>query len=1146
MKMTVILLTAFSLQVTAKVFSQTVTFSGTEIPLKKFFNAVEKQTGYVFFYEEALLRKTRPVTLNVKDAPLTEVLEYCLKDQPISFIIQSKTIAIIEKPKPSVTAPANKPEAAIPVQLNVTGKVLNSSNEPLEGVSITIKGANNTGVTSDKNGNFSIDVPEKTVLLFSSVGYESKEVRISSGSSITVVLATAQKQVEEVVVVGYGTQSRRDITGSISKVSGNKIKDVPMQSFDQALSGRAAGVNVTIPTGLMGSPPVIRVRGINSISLSSYPLVVIDGIPAWTGNVGGMAHNNALADINPADIESMEVLKDASAAAIYGSRAAAGVLLITTKTGKTGKAKITYDGSFGYTQLYNQIEMLGAEDYTNLKNEALTNAGTPPNNTARGFYTMQDANGNLTNTSWYDYVYRTGFSHNHSLSISGANDKTRYYASFAYNDQEGIFRNNDFTRKAGRFNLEHKVSDRITIGGIFNYTNSNNNGLISAIPTEARPDLVFAASGVPRLAMILPPNVGAYTNDGAYNYNGLLGMGQGNNKTPLSFLPNVKMAIDLNTYSSQSDRIMANIHFGLKLFKGLEFKSVYGIDNLIVENKEFRNPFNGEGSRFNGAVENNINRYTRNNWQNILTYTASFAQKHNVSMLVGAEQQYSIRDGWGADRRGVADPFYVTYQGAYSTIFPSANVFGENFLQSYFTRLSYDFNKKYYVLINARRDGYSAFAPGNKFGNFAGGSLGWALSEEDFFTNSGISKVVNSLKLRLSYGEVGNNQGIGNYAFQSFYSSGLNGNNNTLFFAQAGNNGLGWETSKKTDAGFTFGLFDNRITGEFAYYKNDVDGLVLNDPQSLSAGIPGNAILSNVGSMVNDGFEFTLNTNVISGKAFKWNTSFNFTTQRNRITALAADNADIVAFTATLAPLSILRVGESIGSFYVIRSGGVNAANGRRIFYYRDGTAVQYDHAATSSAMRWTYLDGTVAPRSPSQANDGVVIGPALPKWFGGFDNTFSYKGFDMSVLLFFSGGNYVFNGTRSTILAPTTANSSTEALNRWTKPGQETNIPRVVFGDLISNGDRTFPISENVEKGDFLKVRNIAIGYTIPQNIIRNTGITNIRVYVSAINAFTFTKYRGYDPEISANSNAPGAPSVEYNSPPMSRSLNFGINIGF
>jgi len=1024
----------------------------------------------------------------------------------------------------------------------VTGKVTDEKDgTPLAGVSVTVKGTT-VGTTTGADGSFSLSLPSSAkVLVFSFVNFAVQEQSIGNRSEFVIKLASEDKALSEVVVVGYGTVRKKDLTGSVSTIGGDKVRDLPVQSFDQALSGRAAGVSITIPNGVVNNPPVIRIRGVNSISLSSFPLVVVDGIPSFSGDVGnGNAANNPLGDLNPNDIESIDVLKDAAAAAIYGSRASAGVLIITTKKGKQGRARVNYDAWLGFTKPFNLIPVLNGREYETIKNEGLTNAGTPPNGTTRGFYPYLGPDGNPVDTKWYDVIYRTGVSQNHNISVSGANDKTNYYFSAGYTKQQGMIVANDFTRLNATMTLDHKVNNRITFGGKFQYANSNNTGVNSG----STPGGAFATSGIARLGFNLMPNVPIFLNNGTYNINTVSNtIGQGGNLTALQFT-NPQMLLDLNKFASISDRIIANAYTNVKLFDGLSFRTTYGIDNLNVVNKSFQNALHGDGVASGGAATNTLQSYRRWNWTNVLNYNKSFGN-HNVTALVGNEQQYTNAEGWGATRQGVTDPFYNEFQGGFNTIVPGGNFLGENYLVSFFGRVNYDFDKKYLLSLNGRRDGYSAFAPENKYGNFWGASAGWVVSDEDFFKNSGLSKVFSNLKVRGSYGVVGNNQGINDFAFWSFFSSGLYGSNPSLFFSQAGNRNLKWETSKKTDIGLEMGFLNNRINVEATYYINNVDNLILAEPQAPSRGIPGNSILTNVGSMSNKGFEFTVNANVIQKQGFSWNTSFNLTTLKNEVTALAAGNADIQPATSGLERPSMIRVGESIGSFYAVRTGGVNPANGQRIFYYRDGTAVQYNHAAPV-ASRWTLVStGAVAPRVADQANDGVIIGPALPKWTGGWDNTFRYNGFDLNMLFFFSGGNYVYNGTKAGLRDMRSWNNSKEALTRWTKTGDVTNIPRIVFGDNISNGSGVV-ISENVEKGDFLKLRTVTLGYTLPKVATEKIGINSFRFYAQILNAFTLTKYTGYDPEISSNGNGNGNPSVDRNSVPQARSFNIGVNVGF
>lgn len=1051
-------------------------------------------------------------------------------------------------------------------QRTIRGTVIDDKGAPLSNVSVSVKGTN-VATQTDAQGGYSIVVQASgKSLLFSSVGNEAREVAIGSQTTINLQLKASEQNMQEVVVVGYGTQRRQSLTGSIAQVSGTKLRDQPIQTFEQGLSGRAVGVNVNLPSGVLNQPPVIRVRGVNSISLSSFPLVVVDGIPVFTGNTGSQVANNVLGDINPSDIESIEVLKDASAAAIYGSRAGAGVLLITTKKGRQGRARVNYETWAGYTKPYNIAELLNAQEFTDLKNEGLINLGTPPNGvpgpngtivaptgaTGVGFYTMKDANGNLVDTDWFDYVYRTGFTHNHVLNVSGANDKTNYYFSGGYQRAEGMLRRNNLERITATFNLDQTVNNWLKVGAKMNYSTNLGQGINGGAGANS-----FSIAGAGRLPLVLPPNVPAFNADGSYNLNPTINMiGSGNNLTGLPTYYNAAQIIDLNRYYTRNNRVLPSLYADIKFFRGLSFRTVYGLDLLTTENSDYRNAIHGDGLQFKGAAGASLQRYRRTNWQNLLTYDTRIAESHSLNVLVGAEQQYSRSSGFGLDRRNQSDPFFTNPQAGFTEIVQLNNFLGENFLQSYFTRINYDYKKKYLISLNGRRDGYSAFA--KKWGNFYGGSLGWNISEENFWKNSAIANTISSLRVRGSYGQVGNFQGIDDYVSLNTFGSGLYGLQPTLFFNNAGNTNLSWEKSNKLDVGFIAGLFGNRLNLEVTYYKSDIKDLILDEPQAPSRGIPNtttaNTIAANVGSMYNKGFEFTLGGTVLSKKDFSWSANFNVTTQKNKVTALANNNADILVATAS-ETVSIIRVGESIGSFYLVETRGINPANGQRVFVQliKDASGkvtgtelVQYNHAAATIAGRWTKASDGSTIRAANQASDGQIFGPALPKWFGGLDNTVRWKGLDFNVLLFFSGGNYVYNGTKAGLHDNRNWNNAKNALDRWTKAGDDASKwPKVIYNDNVSNGS-AIQISNNVEKGDFLKVRNITLGYSLPRTLMEKAKLSSARIYVAAFNALTFTKYSGFDPEIQTNGNSNGAPSVDRNSTPLARTINFGLQLGF
>jgi TonB-linked SusC/RagA family outer membrane protein len=960
------------------------------------------------------------------------------------------------------------------------------------------------------------------------------------------------------VVIGYGTQSKRDLTGSVSSIKGEQIASLPIQSFDQALQGRAAGVNITTPNGVVGNPPVIRVRGVNSINLSSYPLIVIDGVPTFTadnstnGNGGlssNSAANNPLANLNPADIESIEVLKDASASAIYGSRASAGVILITTKRGKSGKARIAYDGWSGWSQPVRLFEMMNASEYMELKNEGRANAAQP-----EAFFPSYDNSGKLIDTDWYDYVYRTGFSHSHNVSVSGGSEATTYYTSLGYTNQQGMIKQNEFNRYIGRLNLDHKVYDRFRVGLSLAYSNS----LTEAPNTGSLPGQAFNTGGLGRLPLVLPPNVGPYLNTGGYNVDGA-GLGPMNNTVTTSYY-NPVVILDNDYFSSEGNQIQGNVYANWEILKGLNLRTSYGIDRLNIEDISYQSPLGGDGFANRGVARNTIRKNRRWNWQNTVQYDFSFLEKNSVSVLVGGEQQYTQVDRWGAQRTGVSDNFFETFQGSFDNIVPTTiantgsgteNLQGQNYLLSYFGRVNYDFGKKYFLSFNFRRDGYSAFAPGRKYGNFYGGAVAYTLSEEEFWKGSELGNVLSFFKLRASYGVVGNNQGIDDFASLRLYGAGLYGAAYSIFFSQPGNNLLSWETSKKTDLGFNFGLLNDRITGEFVWYNNRIEDIILRVPQAASKGIPdpsntfalNNTLLSNVGSMVNRGIEISLSATPVRNDAFGWTVSANLTTLKNKVLALNSEDAQIRTPTSTLETANITTVGRPVGSLVAVPTAGVNQENGRRLFVKGDGTVVQYDHAAPA-ASRWTTLDGTPAT-APSLIADGQIYGPTLPTWYGGFDNTFRYKNFDLGVFLQFSGGNSIYNGTKAGLRDQRFWNNTKEVYReRWTAEKGSGSIPRIVFNDNVSNGS-SFPISENIEKGDFLRGRNISLGYTLERNLLNRVKIASARIYVQVQNAFLITNYEGIDPEISTNGNSNLAPGIDRNSSGQARTYTVGINLG-
>jgi TonB-linked SusC/RagA family outer membrane protein len=1115
------LASVFLLHTELQAFQQKIFLTITPEPLEKALKEIESKTGYVFWYKADMIRNAKKINKKSLQGELTEVMDEICREQPFTYAIVNKSVVLKEKSTEEPAAPREVP--APPATVNVSGKIFGQNKEPLPGVSIQEKGTSNM-TTTDEAGNFKLICPEEATLLISFVGFISREVKVKGVKSpLSIELSPSLSKMNDVVVVGYTSQSKRELTGSISSISGEKIKDVPVTSFDQALAGRAAGVSITSNGGALNAAPVFRIRGVNSIQLSSYPLIIIDGITAFTGDVGGTAQNNPLADLNPNDIESMEVLKDASAAAIYGSRAANGVLVITTKKGKKGKARVTYDGWVGWNTVPRLPKVLNAEEYVMIKNESMRNAGITP---AYNLQTRSD--GSVVDTRWYDYVYQTGFSHNHNFSVAGASDATSYFVSAGYTDQEGFMVKNTFNRKSVRANIDHKLLKGLTVGTNITYSNSLNENLTSGI------NAAFSLNNLARMAMVLPPNLEPLNEDGSYNMVGN-SIGYGAN-TILTGYYNMLPLVEHDKYSSESNAFLGSLYAEWELIKGLKAKTNYSINNLNVENKSFSNPYQAGGFASNGSATNSMSKNRRTSWTNTLDFTTSIAKDHNLHLLAGTEQIYTSTNSWGVTRQNLNDRYFTDFEGGFSQLTSSSGSLGENGFQSYFGSVNYNFKKKYLLSFNYRRDGFSGLAEGYKYGNFGGGSIGWNISEESFFANSPLANIISNLKIRGSYGQVGN-VNIGNWPALSLFSSGVYGTLASLVPSQTGNPGLRWETSKKTDIGLNIGFLNNRITIDADYYYNNIDGMILDALQAPSKGIPGNVITSNVGAMYNSGFEFDINAGIINTRNFKWNINLNLTTVKNRVTELANGNADI--WSSGLETSNITRVGESVGAVYVVKTTGVNPQNGLRTYLNRNGQEVQYNPIGS----QWLYLDGSRAPALDAYA-DGYVLGNSIPSYFGGVNSTFTIQNFDVFAGFVFSGGNKMYNGTRATLLDNRFFNNQRDILRRWTKPGDITDIPKLHYNDQYASGS-VLMHSANVEDGSYIKLRNVSIGYRVPARLYSGVGISSIRIYVMASNFILYTKYTGSDPEISANGDSNTASGRDKNAVPAGKSFTFGLNVG-
>ncbi|MBD2714768.1 TonB-dependent receptor [Microvirga sp. STR05] len=1023
----------------------------------------------------------------------------------------------------------------------ISGRITDrQTGEGLPGVTVLVKGTTN-GISTNSDGTYTLSNAPATggTLVFSSVGYISLERPIGTENELSIALAPDTKQLSEVVVTGYGTQERRDLTGAITTVKGEAIANLATPSFAQQLAGRSAGVNVQTPSALLGQQPRIQIRGTNSISSGSYPLIVIDGQPVFTGNTSAFANgSNPLADVNPADIESYEVLKDGSATAIYGSRAANGVILITTKRGREGKANVTYDTYVGVAQTLKRYDVLGADDFITISNEKDRNAG----GTGTLAAPFTDASGNRVSTDWQDEIFRTGFQQNHIASVSGATGKTNYYFSGGYTDQTGAIRSNSLQRFSFRSNIDTEVKKWLRVGMTMGLTrtrtfglNTSTNGLSSNIAG----------------ALALFPNVPARNADGSPYVNAAGIIGQGNNTAGIAFnYPNIIFPLENNIYRSISYRVLGSGYLEVEPVKNLRLRTTLSTDTQLQDDFQFLDPRQGDGRGVNGSVYQLFGPSIRWNWVNTANYSNVIGTDHKINAVVGTEYQKTAFSFYNAQGTGISD-LTLGQNGIITSTLATPTIGGdyvENGLQSYFGRLNYSFKDRYLLSATLRSDALSSLPEANRRGTFPGGSVGWRISEESFFKGLGLASTWTDFKIRASYARVGNVD-IGNFPYVGAYSPAQYASQAGIAYGRFGNDQLKWETSKKTDFGVDLGFFGGRINLNADYYRNDVDDLILAVRTPLSLGVPNNSYNANIGSLYNKGFEFTLTTENIRKENFTWSSSFNLSTNKNEITALN-NNEDIID------TYNITRVGESIGSIFGFDFVGVNSANGSPIYTKADGSLVQ---ASTNSSGAFAGRYYAYDPANPGAAfaaanertltvADKKILGQTNPKVFGGFGNTVTFMGFDLDVFLRYNYGNKIMNVTRQQLLRTDFLNNSTEILNRWQSqenPG-DGQTPRIASGTSAFVNQDNNASTRFVEDGGFIRLQNITLGYTIPTRFVTPINLSRVRIFVQAQNIATITDYKGVDPEVNTNFTSNRQAGVDFNSNPQQRVFTGGLNVAF
>ncbi len=1015
----------------------------------------------------------------------------------------------------------------------ITGTVVGADDgKPLPGVSVKVQGTT-TGTVTNVDGVYTLGVANgATALTFSFIGYETRTIAIGSNASLNVSLKPDAKALDEVVVVGYGTQERRDLTGSVGKLTGATIADLPAPSFDKELAGRVTGVRVTESSGFLGTAPTIRVRGSNSLSNESGPLYVVDGIPIITGNQSGVVGNNPLGDINPEDIQSIEVLKDGSATAIYGSRASSGVILITTKKGKSGRQTVNYNVWTGETETSKRLNVLNADQFIQISNEKFANAGIAP----KAFPTLSPA-GTPYNTNWQNVIFQKGFQQNHALSVSGGNDKSNYYFSGGFADLTGDIVDNTQRKYNVRANVEQKALNVFTIGFTSSISYTRNTGLNSG---------TNALSGNVTNALLVFPNVPVMNPDGSYNISPapvgstLLGtvLGAGANTAQIdNNYTNIKYVLDHNLFNNQNLTITGTSYVDAKIAQGLNVRSQIGINSLYGEDYEYLNPNHGDG-RPNGLVLQQYVPSFNYDWVNTITYNRTFGE-HKINVVGGAELQKTRNRSFYAQGTGLSNTFFGPnnlISGTLSTPFIGGDEI-ENAIRSFFGRANYAFKDRYLLTLTYRTDYISNLGISSKPAMLPGVSLGWRISDESFFKGASFLQFINDMKVRGSYARTGNTN-IGDYPFASNYSPAQYGAQSGISFSRLGNPSLVFEQTDKYDVGVDMSMFNNRITLVADYFKNNDNNLIQAVAIAPSLGVPGNVISENVGNMYNKGLELSINSLNINSKDFSWNTAVNLTLIQNKVTKLYGGQDLIGTY-------NITRVGYSISSLYGYNYAGVNPANGNPLFLKANGQIIQGDPSKAGGTF---YLYDPANPTaettqsSLSSATDKVVLGNALPTYYGSLNNTVTYKGIDFGIYFTFSGGNKVYNATRQESLVNQFFNNNgTEILQRWTTPGQITSVPRLYYGggNFINQTGNT--VSRFLEDGKFIRAQELTLGYSLPKSVIDKIKFSRLRIYGQIQNAFIITGYKGLDPEVSNTGT-----SVDFNANPRPRTFVLGLNVGF
>ncbi|GAB2591970.1 TonB-dependent receptor [Spirosoma areae] len=1117
-----------------ELLTRRVTLDLKEQSIKRILATLEKAADVRFLYSPEQIQASRRATVNAQNETLDDVLARLLNPLQISYKVAGQQIVLnrVTPVESGVLTPALTPFAYPVAQTiidrTITGMVKSGENgQGIPGANVQIKGTTR-GTSTDANGRFSLSVPDENVsLVISSIGFLTQEISLGSRSTVELTLTTDTRALNEVLVVGYGVQQKRDVTGAISQVKAEDIKNLPLTGLDQALQGRAAGVQVTQNSGEPGGSVSVRIRGVGSFG-NNEPLYVIDGFPTQSG----------LNAINPNDIESIEILKDASAA-IYGSRASNGVVIVTTKRGKAGKLRVEVDAYMGVQSPSRKIDVLNGPEFATLANEAYKNSKLVPNpvwaNTA-----------SQPSYDWQDAIFQNSPVYNLNLSLSGGTEKSRTAVTGSYFRQDGLIVGSFYDRFTFRANNDFDVSKRLRFGSSLTISKDKK---MSASTDDFSFGMLQNAYQMHPLQPIYAEQEGSISPT-LFGYQGYAHYPL---TTPGQYYPRqmtnpLWRAKETNLTTGSELRMLGTFYGELELIEGLRVRSSIGID-LTGGKSSFFNP-SGPGNFFGSSTRTDgregRSEATSWNWINTLAYSRTFNKRHAVSALVGIDalrSDFSFLSGVGNTYPN-NDIRALSAASAASRV--ASGSLGTFSLLSYIGRVTYAFDDKYLLAFNIRRDGSSRFGPRNRYGTFPSASVGWRISQEPFMKNVA---AVSDLKLRASYGQVGN-QNIGDFRYLSTlstqdveYSLGTGGQAAApaIVVSNLGNPDIKWETTTQTDLGLDATFLQGKVSLTADYFLRKTTDMLVNVPVPITLGAPGNVITRNAGSMENSGIELALGYRKTTG-LWKWSADVNFSTLQNKVTSLGG--------------------GAPINQTDGLNAGGNNAGTrteeGQSIAYFWGlQTAGIFQNEAEVAA---SVQKGTAAPgdrRFADVNNDGkldakdrINLGNGLPNYLVGGQVKVAYGSFDFSALFQGQLGKKIANATRRQLYdirnfnGAGVQNVSKDLLGRWTGPGTSTEIPKVSY-DPTSTNNNLFS-SYYIENGDFLRCRNIQLGYTLPGTLAKRIGSERVRVYVSAQNLFTLTTYSGYDPEIGSLNQNVLTTGFDVGKYPVARVFMVGLNLQF